>query len=104
MDTNPKESPVSQSVEEWEKEFDSLCVLVDDQKNYRDTLKFFIRDLKRDTLTTLVKKMEGLKHKHKCDENCVEDEAMCNEMDDLMESRNQGISAAVEVVKKMGIT
>ena len=97
--------PVSQSVEGWEKEFDErfteigtdpafptrkifkLYVLTDDVKTFFST-----------TLTTLVKEMEGKKkegthNQHDCDSLfCIKDREF-----------DAGISAAVEVVKKMGV-
>ena len=94
---------MSQSVEGWEREFDERFSLPPDfmeataGNNYVPNRKYFItfpQEIKsfiRSTLSTLVKKMEGLK---RTDETQMSEDKIFDE----------GISAAVEVVKKMGIT
>ena len=134
---DPKESPVSQSVEieeradgvyangikispSWEKEFDNLFVKRTqsstigssrdemiaeyDILNVRkpDKIKSFIST----TLSTLVKKMEGLKNQGECYlhsfNGTIADCQRCQECQQNF-GFNAGISAAVEVVKKMGV-
>lgn len=101
---NRKVVPNYPTPAKWEERFEEEIGIPDhlpylDAEEYVKTAKSFIHQLLSDYKSRLLSEVEGMKSKH--DENCAEDEAMCNEMDDLMESRNQGISAAVEVVKKM---
>lgn len=87
---------VSQSVE-WEKEFDYFWVGRFPKLpsgDLRDAKHFF-----RTTLSTLVEKMEGLKGKSVCrNPACGKENHPCENT-----VFNAGISAAQEVVKKIGV-
>ena len=116
---DPKESPVSQSVEGWE-EFPTPHMEL--KSKYKDVLgnferwnqetmhtiqystsflrwfDSFIRNLQSSTLTTLVKEMEGLKVSPPYPNAS---NGYSREVSDTEKEFNAGISAAVEVVKKM---
>jgi hypothetical protein len=100
---HPKESPVSQSVE-WEKqvrvllgtnEREFLFLPSDDGFGVRPMTKKDLRDIVSTTLSTLVKEMEGLM------KDISHDGLDAREECDECIGFNAGISAAVEVVKKM---
>ena len=77
-------------------------LMIEDYERQRD----FIRETISTTLSTLVKEMEGLKSQL-C-ECGFPDEQMnrcrnCKKVIEDKRTANEGISAAVEVVKKMGV-
>ena len=87
--------PVSQTVDGREKEFDELTWILDEED------KVCLKRLFLNTLSTLVKEMEGLKKDITENENMTieENETVAHYQVGL----NAGISVAVEVVKKMGV-
>ena len=92
-----KESPVSQSVEGWDRLNEQIMRLRTGATTYEKDeavagIRNVVRTLRTSTLSTLVEKMEGLKTN-----NHGEDESDY----DRQYGFNEGISAAVEVVKKM---
>ena len=88
---HPKESPVSQSVEGWHKFEENLVSVI--YSNGVDEMISVPKTLISYLLSTLVKEMEGLKK-----EIIIGDDS---ETESLKNGFNAGISAAVEVVKKM---
>ena len=119
----PKESPVSQSVEGWEKESTAIPNDSWEEGFCANMIAFeemtpenekalarprmilnLVRNLQSTTLSTLVKKMEWEKQlfreEYECS-GCGECEACLITNDDEVRDFNAGISAAVEVVKKM---
>mgnify|MGYP001596330719 CR=1 FL=1 len=99
---HPKESPVSQSVEGWEKrvkvllgtnEREFLFLPSDDGFGVRPMTKKDLRDILSSTLSTLVKEMEGK----------IISNYRPTSLNEKEIGFNAGISAAVEVVKKMEV-
>ena len=116
-----KESPVSQSVEgykrdkkffrELEEVLDEYFPKVEEEGEEKrlmkrgDALMIFsaANMIHSRSLTTLVKKMEGMRIIEKCIAHRTENPELCNGECRNKIGFNAGISAAIEVVKKMGV-